>query len=311
MIIVDAHCDTIIKIMESNSSLYKNKHHLDIDRMKKIGNYVQFFAAYIDKTYTKENPMKRAIEVIKRLKTDVLKYNDDITICCHYNDIENTINQKKVAAIISIEGGEALQGDINSLTTFYKMGVRSICLTWNYRNEIADGVEDAHNAVGLTKFGREVVREMNNIGMVIDLSHIAEKSFWDVMEITKHPVIASHSNAMKVCNNIRNLSDQQIVAIKNNGGVIGINLYTYFLNSSNSASITDVIRHIEYITSLVGCESIGIGSDFDGVECLPDEIQGVHQIKIIFEELLKLNYSEHCVRKIAGENFLRVLKYVL
>lgn len=311
MITVDAHCDTITRLMEINGDLFKNSCHIDIERVRKIGNHVQFFAAFISPTYCQAYAMKRAVQIIDRFYNEINKYSDDIMLCCNYNDITKALDSSRIAAVLSIEGGDALQGELSALRVFYKLGVRSICLTWNYRNEIADGVLDGLSGGGLTPFGKKVIEEMNSLGMLIDLSHLSERGFWDVMEITGSPVIVSHSNAKAVCGHVRNLTDDQIRAVHQNNGVIGINFYPSFLNDSEKAEISDIVRHIEYMASLIGCENIGLGADFDGVECLPGGICGIQDTEKIFNELLKLNYSEELINKIAGTNFLRVIKCVL
>ncbi|HHV29821.1 dipeptidase [Acetivibrio mesophilus] len=311
MIIVDAHCDTITKIMEDGTGLRKNNCHIDIERLKSIGNYVQFFAAFIDPSYCQAYPLKRALQIIDEFYSQIEANKDDIMTCRNYNDIEEAVKSGKIAAVLSIEGGEALQGDLGVLRMLYKLGVRSICLTWNYRNEIADGVKDESSGGGLTPFGRKVIKEMNELGMIIDLSHISKTGFWDVLECTSAPVIVSHSNAQKLCPHRRNLTDKQILAIKDNGGVIGVNLYPEFLNNSKEATLKDVINHIEYISSLVGPEHIGLGADFDGIESVPTGINGVQDIEKIFNELAKLNYSNENIEKFAGKNFLRVIQNVL
>lgn len=311
MIIVDAHCDTITKIMELNSNLYKNECHVDIERMLKSGSFVQFFAAFVEPVYTQAYALKWAIKVIDKLYEQLEKYKDYIRLCRNYTEIESAIKEKKISALLSIEDGVALQGELSSLRILYKLGVRSICLTWNGRNEIADGVGSDVSGGGLTAFGREVVKEMNTLGMLVDVSHLSEKGFWDVMETTNSPITASHSNAKKICSHKRNLSDEQILSIKRNNGVIGINLYPVFLNNSGMASIVDVIKHIEHISSLAGFDHIGLGADFDGIESTPADIRGVQDMERIFNELLKLNYPEESVEKLAGQSFLRLFRDVM
>lgn len=311
MIIFDAHCDTLTKIMEQNSNLYSNNCHVDIERMKKSGSFVQFFAAFIDPIYSYGNTLKRAMQIIDKFYEQLNLYNDSIMLCCNYRDIKNALDENKIAALLSIEGGEALQGDLSTLRNFYRLGVRSICLTWNYRNEIADGVKDDITGGGLTRFGREVIKEMNSLKMLIDLSHISENGFWNVLELTSAPVVVSHSNAKKICSHKRNLSDEQILAIKENGGVIGINLYPDFLNDSGKATVKDAIKHIEHMSGLIGTENIGIGADFDGIECTPDDIQGVQDIIILLNELARLNYSNETIANIMGNNFLGLVKKIL
>jgi len=310
MIIVDGHCDTITRIMDEGKQLYQNDCHLDIKRLKRCGSYVQFFAAFIDPQYLPFGGLRRAVQIIDEFYKQIEKNNDDIKLCCCYHDIFSALEKGKIAAILSIEGGEALQGDLSALRVFYRLGVRSICLTWNYRNEIADGIKDDISGGGLTRFGKELVEEMNSLGMLIDLSHISEKGFWDAIELSKAPVIVSHANSRSVCDNKRNLTDSQIRSVATKGGVIGVNFYPVFLNGTREASITDVIKHIEHMAGLVGTEAIGIGSDFDGIDCTPHGLAGVEGIQDLINELLRLNYSETDVEKIAGGNFLRVIKKV-
>ncbi len=311
MIIFDAHCDTVTKIMELNSNLYQNSCHIDLIRLKKAGNCIQTFAAFIDPAYSQAYSMKRAMQIIDRFYNELEIYKDDIMLCCNYSDIEKAFSDGKIAAMLSIEGGEALQGDLGALRNFYRLGVRSICLTWNYRNEIADGVKDGETGGGLTPFGRKLIKEMNNLGMLVDLSHISEKGFWDVIETTAKPIIVSHSNARIICSHPRNLNDDQIKAVAENGGVIGINLYPDFLNNSGKASMADVVKHIEHMVSVAGADHIGLGADFDGIEKTPEGINGIEDINSIFEELGKLNYKEEVIEKIAGGNFLRLVKNLL
>lgn len=311
MIIVDAHCDTITKIMECKENLYKNDCHIDLERLKKLGNFVQFFAAFTEPVYCQAYAMKRAVQIIDKLYEQIDIYNSDIMLCRDYNDIETAVSLSKIAAVLSIEGGEALQGDIAALRAFYRLGVRSICLTWNHRNEIADGVGESSTGGGLTDFGRQVVKEMNSLGMLVDLSHISERGFWDAIELTASPLIASHSNAKKICGHKRNLTDEQILAVNKNGGVIGINLCPPFLNFLGEPTVTDVIKHIEHIAALTGNDCIGLGADFDGIDETPEDIKGVQDIDKVFDELAKLNYSQEFIDKFAGGNFLRVIKDVL
>ncbi len=311
MLLVDAHCDTISVLLDKDKKLYSNDLHLDIERLRHLGSYVQFFAAFVDPIYGSAYAMKRAVAIIDKYYSELEDNNNYIMHCNNFVDIEKTINDNKIASILSIEGGEALLGQIASLRIFFKLGVRSICLTWNYRNEIADGVLDSSSGGGLTPFGFKVISEMNHLGMLIDLSHISKRGFNDVLSFTKSPVIVSHSNSRKLCNHKRNLDDWQLKAVKRNGGAIGINFYPDFLHESGTASIKDIVKHIEYMSGLIGTDYIGLGSDFDGIEKTPVDLCGVQSIYRVIDELGKLNYSDEDIKKISGLNFLRVIKEVL
>lgn len=309
MIIVDAHCDTISKILDHNENLFKNNNHLDLERLQKYDSYLQFFAAFIHPEYSKVYALERALSIIDKYFNEIENNSSIISHCNNIYEIQTAFKQNKIASILTIEGGEALHGKLSLLRMFYRIGVRSLCLTWNNRNEIAGGVEDSYGE-GLTEFGFSVINEMNRIGMIIDLSHISEKGFWDVLNNSKYPVIASHSNVKQLCNHKRNLDDNQIRAIKNVNGVIGINFYPEFLNDNGKAGINDIIKHIEYINSLVGVDHVGLGSDFDGIEQTPYNIMGIQDISKLFSELQKLNYSDEIIEKITGKNFIRVMNDV-
>ncbi len=311
MIIVDAHCDTITTIMETGEQLCENKGHIDLKRLKEYNRFVQFFAAFISPKHAKMGALCRAIDIIDRLYKEIEINKDDISLCRNYNDILSATEAHKIAAILTIEGGDALEGSLSALRMLYELGVRAITLTWNYRNQIADGVADAITGGGLTPFGKNVVAEMNRLGMMIDVSHLSEPGFWNVISISSAPIIASHSNAKKICNHRRNLTDDQLLALKKNGGVTGINLCPDFICSDTKASMKHVIEHIEYIAALTGEDTIGLGADYDGIDATPEGLEGVQCINNLLNELLKLNYSEAFVNKLAGQNFLRVIKSVL
>ena len=311
MTFVDAHCDTITTIMKTGEALKSNTGHIDMDRLKKYDSFVQFFAAFISPEQAKMGALRRALDIIDKLYREIEINKNDIMLCRDYNDIANAIKSRKVAAVLTIEGGEALEGSLAVLRMLYQLGVRAITLTWNYRNQIADGVADSVTKGGLTPFGREVVAEMNRLGMLVDVSHLSESGFWDVISLSSSPIIASHSNAKKICSHSRNLTDEQLLALKKNGGVTGINLCPYFIVNEGKAEIKHVISHIEHIVGLTGEDTLGLGTDFDGIDETPVGLEGVQSFSDLINELLKLNYSEALVNKIAGENFLRVLKTVI
>ncbi len=311
MTFVDAHCDTITTIMETGEALKNNNGHIDLDRLKKYDSFVQFFAAFIAPEQAKMGALKRTLDIIDRLYSQIEINKNDIMLCRNYNDITTAVKSRKVAAVLTIEGGEALEGSLAVLRMLYQLGVRAITLTWNFRNQIADGIADEITNGGLTPFGRQVVAEMNKLGMMVDVSHLSEAGFWDVINLSASPIIASHSNAKKICDHSRNLTDEQLLALKKNGGVTGINLCPYFIVKDGKAEIKHVIAHIEHILGLTGEDTLGLGADFDGIDKTPIGLEGVQCLSDLINELLKLNYNESLINKIAGENFLRVIKTVV
>lgn len=291
--IFDAHCDTISELINQNKRLAENDMHIDVRRMSQYDTYTQVFAAFIDPEY-KDCAMERALTIIDRFYEEARE--NSITVCKSYDDWKNA--KTPLRAFLSLEGGEPIE-KLSDLHLLYDLGVRIAALTWNFKNKIACGVVEKEDT-GLSDFGREVVREMNKIGMTVDVSHLSEKSFWDVAEITKKPIVATHSNSKVLCGHIRNLTDEQFLKIKETGGVVGINFYPLFLGED----ISCIQEHIDRFLALGGEDNIGFGSDFDGVECLPRGMNGIQDMKKLLD---MLPYSDEIKEKIAYKNFMRVI----
>ena len=217
--LIDTHCDTMSELLDKNETLEKNSGMINLSMMKGFNFYVQFFAAYVNKKY--ENPMLRAVEILDKAKEEIR--NNNVNLILSYDDLEKTIKTNSLGAILSIEDARALCGSLASLRFFYDYGVRAMTLAWNDNNDVTDGADSLKN-LGLTPFGKDVVKEMNKLGMMIDVSHITEKGFFDVLKESKAPVMASHSNCFSVCNHRRNLKDGQIKALIENDGIMCINI---------------------------------------------------------------------------------------
>ena len=301
--LIDTHCDTLGKVFDENGALFGNPFHVDLNRCN-YKNYTQFFAAFIDPLY-KGRKYDRARDLIGCLKKEIEKNPQKIALCKSFDDYLR--NEGKIRAFLSLEGGEPIT-DLDALRKFYDEGVRLIALTWNYSNHLAGGADETDINRGLTPFGEAVIGEMNRLGIIPDVSHLNEKSFWDVIEASKKTVIASHSNSRKICNHQRNLTDEQFLAIKKKGGFVGINLYPPFLRENEDAGIPDIITHIEHFFALGGEDNIGIGADMDGVDKLPRDVSGYWDIYKVFDELLRLGYSEEAVNKISHTNMERILQ---
>ncbi|KAF0193600.1 MAG: membrane dipeptidase [Bacillota bacterium] len=193
----------------------------------------------------------------------------------------------------------------------HKLGVRAIGLTWNERNQIAEGVGECRSGGGLTDFGVSAIKEMNRLGIIVDVSHLSEPGFWDVIKVTDKPIIASHSNAKAICNHVRNLSDDQIKALAKNGGVMGLNMCHEFLSSDRPVVIEHVMDHIEHVFSLVGSKHIGIGADLDGITTPPVGFEDVSKLPALTEAMLRRGLTADQVRDVLGQNYLRVIKNVM
>jgi len=312
--VFDGHCDTILEIMNHKRSLGSRAPtgHLDILRMKEGGVDIQFFAVFIEDIYKPNRSLKRTLQLSDCFYKEIEKNQDDISLVTNYNQIKKVNRAGKIAAILSIEGGEALEGDLGVLRVLYRLGVRLLTLTWNQRNQIADGIGESRTGSGLTEFGLKVIDEMNRLGMLIDVSHLSETGFWDVVKRSKTPIVASHSNCYALCPHLRNLKDEQIKALADKGGVIGITFVPNFLTQEKRrTTVEDVVKHIDYLVEKVGVDYIGLGSDFDGTDNLPLDLESVDKIPNITIELVKRGYKEKDIRKILGGNFLRVFKEVV
>ncbi|MBO5364262.1 MAG: dipeptidase, partial [Clostridia bacterium] len=296
----DAHCDTISEVLEKGQNLKKNFLHLDLNRLEEYDGYLQVFAAFIDKKNIRTTPQKHCMSLLESLRKE-LKYN----LVTTWEDLKATADSGKIGAILAIEGGEALTGSLEMLNRYYQMGVRLITLTWNYANELGEGVlEDSGG--GLTEFGRQAVIAMEELGIVIDVSHLSPTGFWDVAKHTKYPFIASHSNVKALCNHPRNLDNEQIEFLIRRKGCIGINFFPEFLVHERECDVSDIIQHMEYILSLGGEDCIGFGSDFDGISSLPKGIAGVQDMREIKRAMKDAGFQDEIIEKICFSNFYRI-----
>lgn len=312
-IVIDTHCDTLLGVVGKRYSLAEERStgHIDLPRLKRGGVSCQFFAVYIEPPFKPDRSLKRALQMIDSLYEDLPKANGEMEIAYSAADIERIVAQDKVAAVIAIEGGEAMEGDLGVLRMLYRLGVRAVGLTWNQRNQIADGVGEIRSKGGLTNFGVAVIQEMNRLGMIVDVSHITKPGFWDVIETTRDPIIASHSNAEVICNHARNLDDDQIKALAKNGGVMGMNFCPPFVKADGQATVMDMLDHIDHIVTLVGPDHVGLGSDFDGIGSTPIGLENATQMINITRGLVSRGYDDDSIKKILGGNHLRVIRQVL
>jgi len=257
---------------------------------------------------------KTAMKMIDALFSQFDKHSDLIEVALTLRDIQRINQNGKIAAIIGIESGQAIEDKIDLLKAFYDLGVRIMTITWK-SNNWADASQQKAIHNGLTEFGRSVIREMNRLGMMIDVSHASDKTTLDVLDISSDPVIASHSCARAICNHPRNLSDSLIKGISKLGGAICVNFYSLFLDKgfrakSVSVSFEKIIDHICHIIKIGGIDSVGLGSDFDGMNFPPKGLEDVSKMPKITESLLKKGYLEEEISKIMGGNFLRVFGQV-
>lgn len=316
MFICDCHCDTLTELYKKQTSLYSNDQHFDIKRQIELGGGLQFCAIFVPThEFRYYGGLRYTLCLLDKYRQEIKKMQADgidVLPVLTKADAADALNHKS-ATLLAIEEGGAIDGSLEALRCLYDLGVRAMTLTWSNRNDIADGINEAATGGGLTVFGRQVVQEMNRLGMLVDVSHIAPAGFWDVIETSSKPIIATHSNAKSLCSHPRNLDDKQIAAINENGGLIGITFAGQFLEEDyNDACIDSVYRHIDYMLNLMGNdEHIGFGSDFDGISHPPYNIKGVQDYRPLIEYLQSKNYSDETIAKITHRNVLNLLQKVL
>lgn len=323
MKVIDMHCDTLLSLLDNNESIYDNNCCIDLCKMLKGDYLLQTFACFVN--YKNNDPVDRCMSLIDKYYNEINQYPDLIRHVNSYKDIEDNMKAGRMSSLLSIEEGQVVNSNLALLRNYYRLGVRMITLCWNYYNGIGypnvDGNDHSFNSLkrvdnenGLTAFGIEYIKEMEKLGMIIDVSHLSDKGFYDVYEHTTNPFIASHSNARSVCHVARNLTDDMIVKVANRGGVIGINFCGDFLRDSENGGMTsmidDMVEHIKYIENLAGIDCIGLGTDFDGINSKL-EIKDASYMPLLANRLKEEGYDEIKIGKIFHQNVLRVFQNVL
>jgi membrane dipeptidase len=359
-VLVDSHNDILTASLEKKVSMdndLKGRTHSDLNRFKEGGVDVQLFSVWCDGK--KQNPYAWANREMDTLYAVAERNPDKIVITKTWKQLQRAIKDKKLAAMFGVEGGHMIENDLDKLDRLYDRGTRYMTLTWNNSTTWATSALDettkqdslARTHKGLTDFGKQVIKRMNDLGMLVDLSHVGEQTFWDAINATTKPVLVSHSNAFTICPIFRNLKDEQIKAVGRNGGVIHLNYYSGFIDSSfktketlfshahikeldslkqsgiqaeyaltmlaekyasevqaSRPPLSMLLDHLDYIVKLAGVDHVGLGSDFDGINSMPQQLDDVTSYPLITKALLEKGYSKKSVKKILGGNFMRVLK---
>jgi membrane dipeptidase len=369
-IVIDTHNDVTTPMIDDGFDLGMNgadpnakiKTHTDLVRMKKGGLDAQFFAIYVDKIFVSKKTAegggaaRRALDMIDLVYEQVHRHPEVLEAATTASDIRRIAKKGKIAALMGIEGGHAIEDSLHALRMFHKLGVRYMTLTHTNTNNWADSEADLNNANvkhhnGLSDFGRNVVLDMNRLGMMVDISHVADKTFYDVIETTKAPVIASHSSCRALANHTRNMTDDMLRALAKNGGVIMINFYSGFvdgrkaewtmksralqeeLNQKYAGDAKRVDEEMKkwrtankvdeigatpfsmlmdqfvHAIKVAGIDHVGIGADFDGIplDGSPTGMEDVSKLPNITIELMKRGFSDADIKKVLGENLLRVM----
>ncbi|HNF38714.1 MAG TPA: dipeptidase, partial [Chitinophagaceae bacterium] len=357
-VLIDTHNDIPSTAIEKGVSFdedTRTKTHSDLNRMLQGGVDAQLFSIWCDGN--KVNPYQWANREMDTVLAWTNRNPYKMMLALTANDMMKASRQNKLGVAFGVEGGHMIENDLNKLDSLYKKGARYMTLTWNNSTDWATSAQDETTKgdslkhKGLTDFGKTVVHKMNELGMLVDLSHVGEQTFWDAIRTSTKPVLVSHSCVYALCPHRRNLKDDQIKAIGENGGVIHLNFYSGFVDpefekrsdaftAKHKSEMDSLLKvnpepyfmqvflfekypdevkalrpplsmlmdHLDYIVKMIGVDHVGIGSDFDGVNSLPQQLDDVTCYPVITKELLKRGYSKKDVRKILGGNFLRLLR---
>ena len=282
--------------------------HTDIARLRAGMVGAQFWSVYIPYEAVEEGAAMTQLEQIDIALQIIDKYPDVFELALGASDVERIFGSGKIASMLGMEGGHAIENSLGALRAFHAMGVRYMTLTHNGTLDWADAGSDEHRHGGLTEFGREVVREMNRLGMLVDLAHTSPETMNDALDVAEAPVIWSHASAYGVREHSRNVPDQVLRRLPDNGGVVMVTFVPSFVSAAEQATLADVADHVDHIANLAGVNHVGIGSDFDGIDSTPVGLEDVSTFPALFAELSRRGWSEEDLAKLAGENLLRVMR---
>jgi membrane dipeptidase len=355
LLIIDTHVDTSGYVVDEGYQLVEEHsyYETDIPRLRRGRVGAVFFGVYVQQDFPQPLWMTRTLEWIDALREEVRRNPKDLEMASTADDIMRIHRTGKVAALLGLEGGQLISDSLPVLRDYYRLGIRYMTLTHFNNNNWADSGADQAVHNGLSPFGREIVKEMNRLGMMVDISHVSDKTFYDAIETSRAPVIASHSSLRALCNIPRNISDDMLHALAHNGGVVFINFNTAYLDERASAAFTRlhgardreiadmlalnsnnprrwemkraiqqrykaqlpavdisaVLRHIDHAAKTIGADHVGLGSDFDGVSgMVPEGMEDVSKYPALVKGLIDMGYSDSDIRKITGENLLRVMR---
>lgn len=300
----DLHCDTISECYNKHQGLLVNSMQLNLEKGKNIKDWVQTYAIWIDDLLSDEGAYCYFEQVYEYFLKQMNELNTQISFCKSYGEMELALTKGKKVALLAIEGSRALGKELERVEAFYNKGVRMMTLTWNGKTHVADGCM-LENAGGLTYFGKQVIGKMEELGMLIDVSHLAEKGFWDVVRHTKKPFIATHSNSKAICEHPRNLTDKQFQIFVERRGLVGVNYYPLFTNGTLQGDIEEILPHIDHFLELGGEDVIAMGSDFDGAK-MPNNMKGIEDVGYFYQLLVK-RYGEARADKFFFKNAQRFM----
>jgi membrane dipeptidase len=340
-LVIDTHIDTATHLLYRDPGFggRLSEGHVDIPRMREGGVGAAFFAVWIDEVHDEEAAFKHAVRGVDVIRRTVDKHPGDLALALNAADIETARSQGKIAVLISIEGGRAIADDLACLRALHNFGVRSITLAWYKSTNWCDSHNDGRHG-RLTPFGRDVVREMNRLGMLVDISHVSDATFWDVLEVSNKPVFASHSCCRSLCEHTRNMTDEMVTALGAKGGVMNVTFVSGFVAGPPGSSFKSpvippreelrdpfdyiawpcpdpgppfetLMAQFNHAIELAGPDHVGIGSDYDGMTQTPVGVEDISKLPRVTEGLLASGHSEADVRKVLGGNNLQLFRETL
>lgn len=320
MNLIDMHCDTVMQLFhrKGRENLKDNQFGISIPRMRKAGTLAQFFACFTCVEEYKDQGgfdacYDRVLEMIALFEKQMNLFQEDIAQARTYEKIMENRKQEKISAVLTVEEGGVLNGEMERLDFLYQKGVRLITLMWNYENCLGYPNSRDQNVMqkGLTSFGADVVRRMGELGMIVDVSHASDGSFYDVLGNARGPVVASHSNCRALCSHPRNLTDEMIRDLANAGGVAGLNFYGAFLGTKDASLLEEMTAHVQHMVRVGGSDFPAIGTDFDGFDGMKHlDIPDASHMEKLWDALKKSGLSERQLDKIWSENVLRIFRSI-
>ncbi len=306
LLVIDGHADTLERVLEEGHDFLEPApdFHIDLPRLLEAGVNCQVFSLWTPPDYQGERATTRALAMIGAV-LEMQRKRADLRQVMRASDLDAS----RPGFCFAFEGAEPLAGDVALLEVFHRLGVRMVALTWNGRNPFADGLKVGASPSGLTDLGVELIARMNELGIVLDLAHIAEPGFRDALKVSRGPLVATHANARALHDHPRNLKDEQLKAIAERGGLVGVTFVPSFL-ARGGADLEDVFAHLDYMVRLIGEDHVALGSDFDGITALPTRLGGVQDLPLLTAMMLERGYPEARVAKILGNNWARVFEEV-
>ncbi len=300
----DLHCDTLYKALNENNKIYNNNYDISLEKGEMFLSWFQCMAIWVPDDINSKYAFEHIVKANILLERQINEFNKISDKKAHkitdFKELNNINNSNKIGIIFTVEGGKGIVGDLTNIKKLKDMNVKIMTLTWNLENEIGTGCLSKEK-YGITNFGRKVIKEMEKNKIIVDISHASQRLFYDVVNLSTKPIVATHSNSKTICDVPRNLTDEQFKIICDKKGIVGLNFVPEFINDKANSKRADLIKHCEHFLSLGGEDNLSIGSDFDGA-VMQNELSSIEKIYPLYNDFLRLNYSDVLLEKIFFSN---------